>query len=467
MASKSFKLFDLFTTLSRKEIKNLRKFIYSPYFNTRKDICALFDILEQTQLKNKAVPNQKTLFFNTFGNHHFDALKLRGTMSDLLALVEEFLVLENHRQNIFQKKITIAQIYRKRNLTKNYKSSIKQTDKLVSDWPYRNEQYFEQQFQFQNELVEYHSSFSRTENLYLQELSDTQDIIYLIKKLKNACAQISHQLVLKTEYDFGLLNQLLSHIDQDKYLKHPAVALFFYCFKFLTERDQPDYFYQFKKTLLEQKKWFSSEDLSAPYRLALNYCIRRMNDGDDLFIREGWELYQEGINQEILLENGFLSRFTFNNMIALALLLKEYDWIDDFIEQNNLLIEEQFRTPTIAFNLARLAFDKGQYETALVHLQSAEYNDLVNILISKMLLIKTYFELQQFSALESQLDAFQQFIRRREVSDYHRKNFTSIIRFIRKINAFTGNKADRQALQLAIQNSPVLSEKEWLLKKLA
>ena len=154
-------------------------------------------------------------------------------------------------------------------------------------------------------------------------------------------------------------------------------------------------------------------------------------------------------------------------MIALAIKLKEFDWVENFIENSSDLLEKKYRKSTISFNLARLEYARKGYGAAMLHLQNAEYKDLVNNLIAKSLLLKIYFELEEYDLLFSHLDSFQIFIRRREVSDFHRKNFMSLIRFVKKIVALPEmDKAARAALKNDIESEAVLTEREWLLSKL-
>ena len=154
-------------------------------------------------------------------------------------------------------------------------------------------------------------------------------------------------------------------------------------------------------------------------------------------------------------------------MIAMAILLEEFDWVENFIETSSDLLEKKYRKQTISFNLARLEYARKNYNAAMLHLQNAEYKDLVNNLIAKSLLIKIYFELEEYDLLFSHLDSFQIFIRRREVSDFHRKNFMSIIRFLKKIVRLPEmDKKGRKALRKEIESEEVLSERDWLLSKI-
>ncbi|MEM1323998.1 MAG: hypothetical protein AAGG75_27300, partial [Bacteroidota bacterium] len=459
---------DILVTMSQKEVRQLRKLLRSPFFVLREDVKRLFNCIADRHLKGRPIPSQELVFQKTFPDASpYEPLRLRGTMSDLLALIEEFLVITHRRDDKLTTRLLLTEIYRRRKLNKCYQSSVKKTARLLEEQPKRNADYYENMLGLQMEKMEYASSTKRTEHLYLQEISDTNDVLYLIKKLQNACAQLSHQSVYKTHYDYGLLNHLLEVIEQERYMRIPAIAIYYYCFRFLTEEDKLEYFHQFKAQLNAHKHQFTKEDLEAPYRLALNFCIRKMNKGDGYFTREAWELYKEGLEEEILLENNYIPRFTFNNMIALALLLQEFEWIDGFIQNSTEKLEQELRDQTISFNLARLAYARRQYGEALLHLQSSEYKDLVNSLIAKMLLVKIYAELKEFESLVSHLDSFHQFIRRREVSDYHRRNYLNIIRFVRKITMMGDYEKDKRAnLRQEIRNEPVLSERLWLLEQL-
>ena len=103
----------------------------------------------------------------------------------------------------------------------------------------------------------------------------------------------------------------------------------------------------------------------------------------------------------------------------------------------------------------------------MLYLQNAEYKDLVNNLVGKTILMKIYFELEEYDALISHLDSFQIFIRRREVSDFHRSNFMNIIRWVKRLIAIPHlDKKMRRQLQEEILAEKDLTEREWLLEKI-
>lgn len=463
---RSYKLFDLLATFSPVEIRQVRKILRSPFFVQRESTLELFE-LSVKYLEKKGVPPPLEVISKTlFPKLTFDAIRVRSLMSDLLHILEEWLIIQEYRKDQIKKQLTLSTIYRIRELDKSYRSSIKKTEVALNDYPFRNQSFYELQLALHEEKMIFQRVSKRTENLYFQEISENTDVTFLIRKLKNACSLLTHQSVMKTEYDFGLLDSFIDQLEESKYIDIPVVSIYYNCFRFLKEKNSLPYFQKFKQTLTAHRQKLKINDLKGPYLLGINFCIKKLNQGSRAFAKEGLDLYREGVNEKILLENNMISRFTFNNMVAMALFLEEYEWLDDFIRLKSSYLSMQYRDQTISFNKARLSFARHQFDDALVHLQSAEYKDLVNILISKMLLLQIYYELNAFDSLESHLDSFKQFIRRREVSDYHRANFVNIIGFVRKlIQLPVYEKVKRRELKDQIQAESILSIKGWLLEK--
>lgn len=461
-----YKLYHLIDTLSKSEIRQIKKMVVSPFFLERKDVGRLFNFLINELIEHGDFPEKEKVFKHTFPDKPYNDLQLRGTMSDLVEHIEEYLLIQYRRKNKIKSKLLLAEIYRKRNLEKSYFSTVTKTNKLIGNHPKRNAAYYQNLLEFQLEKMEFQLVAKRTDGVNFQEISDTWDIVYLIRKLRHVCAQLSHQAIFKQDYNFGLLADLVEVVEQEKYIKVPAIAMYYYCYRFLTEEFSFEFFQKFRKQLKDYRHHFSQKELQDPYRLAINFCIRKLNTGDAFFIEEGLKLYKEGLEEGILLENGVLPRFSYNNMIAMAILLEEFDWVENFINTSSNLLEKKYRKQTISFNLARMEYARKNYAAAMVHLQNAEYKDLLNNLIAKSLLLKIYYELEEFDLLFSHLDSFQIFIRRRDVSDFHRKNYLNMIRFVKKIISLPEmDKKARGQLKHEMEVEEILTEREWLLSK--
>src|ERR1041385_5860026 len=96
------KLVGLLKTFSIKEMRLFGQFIDSPYHNKNKTLYSFHKILSSAHpvFSGRQIDKQH-VFRKLFGKEKFDDVKMRGIISDLLALAEEFLSLENMKKQNF------------------------------------------------------------------------------------------------------------------------------------------------------------------------------------------------------------------------------------------------------------------------------------------------------------------------------------------------------------------------------
>lgn len=460
------KLIAIVAALGDMEVRQLRKLLQSTYFTRRLHIRDLFNVLVKLIKKHGFSIDREVVYHQTFTDSAYDDARLRKAMTDLLQLINESLLINARRADTIQSQLTLLGIYRDRKLKKAYASALIKTKAFLDRHPKRNSAYYQQLLsytfyksnQFDGTEVSNHEIF--------KEIAELEDLVYLSRKLRSACVQLSRQLIHRHQSDFGLLTTVLEKIEQEKYLTVPAIAIYYYCYKFLTVPGEPSYFQRYKKTLDDHSQLFTSEDLSDSYRSAINYCIRKNNEGDHSYLQELWELYKKGLEQGILLVNHQLPSFTFDNALTVGLRLKAYDWAAEFISDASQYLNPAVREQSVLFNSGKLAYELKDYDRALLHLQQADFKEVRINVIGKILLIKIYYELDSFLTLQSHLDSFQQFIRRKGISEYHRNNVLNTIRFVKKLLSLPAyDKTERAKLREQIQNEQILSEREWLLDR--
>lgn len=462
-----FVLYEVLQTFSKADLRRFGKFVRSPFFTHRSEMERMYAFLAHCRYRDKPLPDKETLFRKSFPEQPYHDLQLRATMSDLCELMEEYLIWQRLRGDAVGARLALAAEFRERNLTKQFQQTTRKLKQHLEDDGIRNARFHRKMLDFQVEIAQFQTRTVRTGELPLQEISNSIDILYLAEKLRHSCTQISHQAVFKTSYAFGLLPNVLDQVEKGDFLQVPAIALYYYCYRFLTEPPSLGYFQKFRSELQQNGHFFPDTELKDLYLLAINYCIRKINEGQEPFIREGWELYREGLEKGFLLENRRLSPFTFNNIAAFGIKLGVYADVEQFIRHYQSYLEPAQQESLVSFNLARLEYKRGNHSAALRLLQTADFKDLVNNLIAKTLLLKIYYELEEFDLLESHLDTFRQFIRRRELSDYHRHNYLNVITFVKKITALRpGDRSEMKVLRAEIEQAEVLTEREWLLEQL-
>lgn len=457
------RLIILLRTLNRKERRELRKFISTPFFNQRQDVMDLFETLDEVLEKGKEAPDKVVIFRKLYGDEKYDDHKVRMAMSFLMKLCERYLVHAQFFEDEVGAKTELASIYRQRNLPKHFERAIRETKNAQEKSEFRNSDFFFHEHRLRFEEFRYYSSQRRTSDLNFQSVTDQLDIAYFSEKIRHACAMVSHQAVYSgVDYDFGLLEEILKRIKEKGLLEVPAISVYYYCFRALTEPEETAHFHTLKEVLVSEAGKFPLNEVADIYLIAINICIKRYNEGQRDFLDDQFDLYKSGLKRGIFLNNGRLSRFTYRNVVALGLVLNEFEWVEQFINDFRIYLEPKHRESMYSFNLARLEHHRKNYGAALHLLQQSEYRDLLLNLAAKALMLKVYFETDEYDALDSHLDAMSRFIRRKNVIGYHREGYLTFIQFTRKLMEVHG-KSERSSLRDEIEKTKGVAEQEWLL----
>ena len=467
---KDSQLIAVLKTVSDKEGRELRKWLNSPFHNHRQDVIDLFEYLMKNEHLNKGTALKKEkVFTKIFKKEAFDDAKIRQTMHFLLKCIEEYLSYKELTKDKTRKAILLARNYRNRNLDKVFEKEFNKINKLQKNPVYRNADFYHNEFLIQQELNLYESSKKRSHN-HLQEVSDALDKNYIGEKLKLYCLHFSNKRVNKKEFKEGLIHEILNHIEAENLLDIPAISIYYYVYKSLsnTTNDNP-YFNELKTAIHRYGHLFPKGEIRDILLMAINYCIVRHNRGQDTFGRESLDLYKYGLKQELLVENNQISRYSFVNIIRFAGMYREFEWGHHFIEKYQSFLAEKNRENIVHFCRARVFFEEERYDEAMEDLAKVKEDDLLLNLSSKHTLLKIFFKKDEYEVLDSLLDSMTKYLQRKGVTENYRNVYSSIIKLMKrliKVNPYSSD--DLKQLEERIHKAPYLphAERAWFLAQL-
>ena len=235
-------------------------------------------------------------------------------------------------------------------------------------------------------------------------------------------------------------------------------------------------YHEARKTLLRQESYFSRTDLIFMYNYLMNFCIGKINLGENLFLEEVFALYRIQLEKGLLLEEGILSEWDYKNIVTTGIRLGHLDWTMDFIERYKTHLQPESMDNAYRFNLAACSYAMGQYPQVLDLLTQVEYSDLRYSLGAKALLLRTYYDMEAYEALFSLADAFRQYLQRNELlADTRRTGYRNLIKFTRKaaqlrsrLEYMKREKAitEFQKIQSDVASTPDIFNRPWLEEKL-
>lgn len=465
-------LLNILKTFSPVELRECRKWIQSPAHNLRQDVEKLYDLLVKSGLGNEDLTlDKQRLFGKIFPGEPYDDAKMRQCMHFLLKAIEDFLCYQILEKQEVRRRVILATEFSKRKLEKAPFRAIKQAETELQKLPFRNLEYHQQLSYLNKEksvLNFYEQGEKRTSQVNLQEVSDGLDVAFIAEKLQQACLILSHKAVYKTEYSIGLLDAVLEEAKTKDYLNIPAVAVYYYIYLTIADKGDTQHFELLNAQIKENGHYFPAEELKDIYQHAINYCIGKVNIGDATFWSKAFALMKAGIEKKVLFETSeLLSKFTFLNVVSIGVRLEEYDWVKNFIAQYAQFLNENIREETVAYCRAILFTGMKDYRHAMPLLAQLETSDILINLNAKKMLLKIYYEQNEFDVLESLLESFRIYLKRKEVISYHKPIYGNLIYYTKKLLKANPYKKDQiEKLRLEITEAKQLTEKQWLLEQL-
>jgi len=455
-------------SLSKKEVRELRKWLQSPVHNQREDVMNLFEyLINSKRLEKSNLLQKEKVFRKIFPGEIYDDAKLRQSMYFLLKAVEEFLVYSEMEEDKVRQRTVLASVYRKRKLDKAFQRTFRQIEALQAQTNFQDESHLRNEYLLQREEYLFWEDRRQYARMNVQGVSDALDYTFLADKLRQSCLILAYQNYYKSELNIGLIDEVLDYIAVKEIFHIPSIAIYYHVYQAFSSDDSEIHFRNLRAAISQYGHLFPHREIRDIYLMAINYCIRKINQGERLFIQESFNMYKAGFEKKYLIENNQISNFTFMNAVASSLGLNEYGWTNHFIEHYQQFLEPKHRSNTVDYCQARLYFEQKEYGKAMRLLAQVEFNEVIINIRAKAMLLKMYYELSEDDALDALLESMRTYINRKKILGYHKTTFTNLIRLTKKlirINPFDAKQ--REKLRTEILSTNPLTEREWLLEQL-
>jgi hypothetical protein len=452
----SSKLIDVLKKIDAAKVNALTQYINTA--NTKKNnvLSVLFRELIKEHPSYSAEHLSKSIIFHKlYPDKSYNEKRMLQLMSDLLKLVEDFIVHDYISQNQLQKQYYLLQFYLEHNLTKYFESEFRQTNEKINSMPLDSELLA---FKYKLELlqIQYQMKFNNRycdyQDLYdsLQDFSRSQQY-----KLDSLCL-INLYNNLEKSNEPGKLSYLYQSIH-----------------KLLSENNVELYF-EMKEFILREMNAVAADELKTIIFMMVDPCIKNINKNQQEFLEELLFWYRLLIDRGIVLEaNNTIASALFKNYVTIAIRLDKMEEASKFMEKFKNSLDKSEREDVYNYNKSNLLFHEGKFENALVLLNKTKFKDIFYKVSSKRLYIKIYYELSVIEVkkyeevLDSALNAFKKYI-------YTSQEFTETVRernksFYKYVQKLANARYDQIALTRLYKNISQDSEcadREWILAAL-
>jgi len=376
MSLKNSKLISLLNCFSSRDWSKFSDFVNSPFFNKRKDLIVLTEYLKGLAPEFTETNLEKTAVFKAiYSDQQFDERQLGYVMNYMMGLVEKYLgwkkLADNENFLEIQTLNTLSEFQKEGHFQHVYKRVKKNLSKKAPN----SVTHFYNQFLLSDIASEEFSNRKiRKFNDHLQDTVDRLDEYYFLNKLKYTCIMMDWQYLIADQYEINFIEEIKKYLEGK--ILPPEIKIYLQIVHMLTSDKPESYFNELVHLMKKHFHLFSKNEMKEIYQNAVNFCARKIRAGEEIYLSKTLNLYVDGIEVGVFLENGTLSPWTYTNVSKLALRLQRYEWIKEFIFQNKDLMHPDFRENTFAYNLSELYFYTNQYDKALEQLTQVKFSDL-------------------------------------------------------------------------------------------
>ncbi|WP_367389256.1 hypothetical protein [Lewinella sp. LCG006] len=471
-------LLDLLNSFSRKEMTRFVEFSRSPYHHKHEMTQVLINYLDKCYPDfSERLCDRKVIWKRLFPKQAFDSSKLALLFTYAWRLCENFLIEEQLAQHPQREQWLLTALRERRQWT-IYERQLKKSKKALTQTILRDTDYYRQVMALAEEANEFYTVWEpQAQDQSLVEKEHALDQYYVLEKLRDAVQLQMRRQILRDDYSARLLEGVLEELrlNEEAYREAPAVQVYYQLYRMMDEPSLAAY--QAALAIFQENEHcFRLQELTAIYNYLQNFCIAQINRNELPFLRELFGLYNAQLARQLLHEGGYLIEWHYKNIVTAALRLGELAWVDHFIETQKDALAPAAAENAYRFNKAAYCHAVGEFGKVLELLTQVEYSDLRYNLGAKALLLRTYYELDEFEALHALVESFRQYLQRnRLLADSRRSGYYHLFRLTRRLAKLRANypylDASQATQRLAkiktdMEQTGAIFNRAWLERKL-
>jgi len=404
-----------------------------------------------------------------FPDRPFDDLHLRRCYSDLIQLFHRFVALERWQADDIQVQNALLETFSGAAYEKWHGAlSAKQMARFEKKTIIEGQAYYHRFRFFRQMLKQKENTDNHKEGRSdLEQADQNLESFFAIEKLRLVTDSLGYAYMMPERAEVGFPASLQSWLEESGLGENRLVQAYLMAVNLHQPGKGESAYYNLKELIIEELDAFALDDRKALFIHLYNYCIvEKINKGDHHYYQELFELFQIGLDQKILMEQERLDAKTYRNIITVALREEAFAWVEQFIRDYTRYLPEEEQKNALDYNLAKVFFHQRQFERVIEQLSLVAYSDLQYALGSRLLLLKTYFEMEETRSLDSLLEAFRIFLRRKsKLAKPVKDQYLHLLRMVRKlafVQSFEKEKIRQVRHQIEASSS---IEKNWLLEK--
>ena len=442
----------LFKTFSKLPASDIKEFINSVRKNHSPELLSLFTALSK-HLSSKKNLTRIACFNKCFGTKSkYNDKKLRYLTYDGLSLLHDFIISSQIKRDQHQQNLLLLKGLKYYGIDEELHRITNNALIKINIDPHQNADYHFYKYQFLKQAIQNQFGQKRRGELNLDDLHASLSNFHKTELELSQLTTLTHQV----------------HNPGDKNVVHSTKeaksTIIYRLLKELLTTSNPK-FYNELKLLIKELTIFPPQEHREILLHLINYCIQQINKQKKKYVEECYEWYMWGLSKGILLDKGFISKYTFKNIVTLCMKSEEKGKAEDALKELANYLPTINADKILSYNKARIHFAKREYEQTMELLRSTDYDDLLDELDGRRMIMRIYFETKEWLVLDSFLISFEAFIRRQKNLGYHKEFYLNLVKYVKRALGLHRMKPQTKAkLIQSIKVNNQVNDKQWLLE---
>jgi len=480
--SRPFLLIELLQTFTEREMEGFVHFVACEHFNTDQYALRLIRMIRNKVWSRKDFDKsmQYLAYQETFPDRPAPKKELskpeRGLlnakMSLLVRLAETFLSIESMRKKPETKSELLHSALLERGQYWLFNRNIKKDKKQLEDITERDINYHNYHWKIEEQVLDYlHQKGQLVKTDNLADLNYHLDVFYLQRKYSLYLTSLSLTIASdKRSYDHAAMGVVFKLAELPNYASHPFIKVH-EAIRIMMETHSDDAYMHLLEVLHEHEADLSQKDLSGSYMMATVFCSIQIIQGNQVYNRKVFELYQIMHEKDLLRENALIDVGKLKNVVTVSCRADEFGWAAEVIEHYRSSIQQPIRNSVCHFNFGLIAFYKKDYREAIRHFIRVDKVNLIYDVNCRIMLLKSHYETdQEYDERTMQIfrSAGKYIMENKSLSSAHRKAYKNFIQAL--INLYRirhqATKITLERLKEKLEKFEVFTDKQWLMDKI-
>jgi len=284
-------------------------------------------------------------------------------------------------------------------------------------------------------------------------------------KLRYSGEMMTRELMLSGEHSIALLPEVLAEIKQPHYKESELFKIYELTIDLFYEKKDETY-EQLEKLIYQHLYRGNRDEKLTLLNFLLVHANSRLGEGDLRYTHKIFDLYVYKIDNDLLLEDGYITGTDLVNISYLATTLQKADWLKDFLNRYTPYLSDVIKADTVKLATAYLYFAQDAYKKSLLTLlqMGSAYT-----LYARTLAIQCHYEFEtDTDVVMLECNNFNKYLNRNEkiaktTKDYP-KNFIRFVRLL--IEAPYKKDITKEKLHKKLTDTKRIFARYWLYNKI-